>query len=37
LDLRGDCRQTGQELLNTEIAEGVAAFENADVQRHGGP
>ena len=36
LDLRGDCRQTGQELLNTEIAEGVAAFENADVQGHEG-
>jgi hypothetical protein len=37
LNLRRNRHQTGHELLNTEIAEGVTTFENADVQRHGGP
>jgi hypothetical protein len=32
LDMRGNLHQTWQDLLNTKIAQGVAAFKKTDVQ-----
>ncbi len=35
-DLVGNTRETGQDLLDFEVADGVAAIEEAQVQGHGG-